>query len=218
MKEPKNLQFDLILLRDHDDEIWFHKLRACSLADSARQQSSPTMNKLRRTMFIVATFVLAACFGITVLHSQPLREGGSSVLGVFVGSTPCDELPRQFLGIPTNSPCERITWQLTLLTQQNTRLPATYKLVSTYGIQAQSAPGFVEGGTTVEVQGTWAIVKGTKSSPDAVVYALNADKPQRSMSFVKVGDQLLHLLNRDKGLMIGNASWSYTLNKKGMNN
>jgi hypothetical protein len=143
------------------------------------------------------------------------RESGSSVLGVFVGSTPCDELPRQFLGIPANSPCERITWQLTLLTHQDTRLPITYKLASTYGMQAQSAPGFVGGGTTVELQGTCATVKGTKANPDAMVYQLNADKPQRSVSFVKVGDDLLHLLNREKSLMIGSASWSYTLNRKG---
>ena len=136
----------------------------------------------------------------------------------FVGSTPCDDLPRQFLGIPTNSPCERIAWQLTLLTNQDTRLPTTWKLVSTYGMQAHNAPGFVGGGTTVELQGTWAIVKGTKSNPDAVVYDLNADKPQKSMSFVKVGEQLLHFLNRDKSLLIGNASWSYTLNRKGMDN
>ncbi len=136
----------------------------------------------------------------------------------FVGSTPCDDLPRQFLGIPANSPCERITWQLTLLTNQNSRLPITWKLVSTYGMQAQNAPGFVGGGTTVELQGTWAIVKGTKSNPEAVVYDLNADKPQKSMSFVKVGEHLLHLLNRDKSLLIGNASWSYTLNRKRMDN
>jgi hypothetical protein len=136
----------------------------------------------------------------------------------FVGTTPCDNLPRQLLGIPANSPCERITWQLTLLTNQNSRLPTTWKLVSTYGMQAHNAPGFVGGGTTVELQGTWAIVKGTKSNPDAVVYDLNADKPQKSLSFVKVGEHLLHLLNRDKGLLIGNASWSYTLNKKGMDN
>ena len=147
-----------------------------------------------------------------------IRASGSSVPGVFVGSTPCDDLPRQFLGIPANSPCDRISWQLTLLTDQNTNLPTTYKLVSTYGMQAHSAPGFMEGGTTVELQGTWAIVKGTKSNPDAVVYDLNADKPRSSMSFVKVGDHHLHLLNRDKGLLIGNASWSYTLNRKRMDN
>ena len=152
---------------------------------------------------------------ITVEPPVTLDSGTSPE---FIGSTPCDDLPRQFLGIPTNSPCERITWQLTLLTNQNTRLPTTYKLVIIYGMQTQSAPGFVGGGTTVALQGIWAIVKGTESNPDAVVYDLNADKPRRSMSFVKVGDHLLHLLNRDKGLMIGNASWSYTLNRKGMDN
>lgn len=136
----------------------------------------------------------------------------------FVGSTPCDDLPRQFLGIPAQSPCERITWQLTLLTDQDTSLPTIYKLVSTYGMQAQSAPGFVAGGTTTEIQGTWTIVKGTKSNPDAVVYDLNAEQPRSSMSLVKVGDHLLHLLNPDKGLMIGNAAWSYTLNRKGRDN
>lgn len=147
-----------------------------------------------------------------------IRAGNSSVPEVFVGSTPCDDLPRQFLGIPAHSPCERITWQLTLLTDQDTFLPTIYKLVSTYGMQAQSAPGFVAGGTTTEMQGIWAIVKGTKSNPEAVVYKLHAQEPRSPLFIVKVGDHLLHLLNPDKSLMLGNPAWSYSLNSKGREN
>jgi hypothetical protein len=45
-----------------------------------------------------------------------------------------------------------------------------------------------------------------------VVYRINADQPQRSLSFVKVGENLLHLLNPDGSLMVGHGGWSYTLN------
>ena len=51
------------------------------------------------------------------------------------------------------------------------------------------------------------------AKPDRVVYRLTADKSQRSLSFVKIGDNLLHLLNPDGSLMVGNGGWSYTLNR-----
>jgi hypothetical protein len=36
------------------------------------------------------------------------------------------------------------------------------------------------------------------------------------VSLVKVGENLLHFLNPDKNLMIGNAGWNYTLSRKGV--
>ena len=137
------------------------------------------------------------------------------IVAEFVGSTPCDTGPRSFLtGAATNDTCVKITWHLTLSTNENAL--ATYKLVATYGMQAQSQPGFVNEGTTVQLEGTWQIIKGAKSNPDAAVYEIQAEKPRRSLSFIKMGDNLLHLLNDDKSLMVGNDLWSYTLNRKGV--
>lgn len=136
-----------------------------------------------------------------------IASAGNSVAGEFVGSTPGDALAREFLGgLATNAPCHYIRWQITLLTNQN-----TYRVVARYGIPARNNPNQSEDGPSVSSQGTWEIVKSAK--PDAVVYRLTAEKSQRSLSFVKVGDNLLQVLNPDGSLMIGNGGWSYTLNR-----
>ena len=146
----------------------------------------------------------------------PAVPAGSSTLGVFVGTSPCADIARPLLKIPPGANCDQIKWNLTLYHDPNTLTPTTYKLNSEYGFYVDNRT-YVTKGTNVG-EGKWAIVRGTKTDPHAIVYQLDPDKPQIAISFVKVGDHLLHLLNRDKGLMIGNASWSYTLNRKGMDN
>src|SRR5688572_10345199 len=59
---------------------------------------------------------------------------GSSILGVFEGSTPCDSIPRPLPQIPANTGCEQMTWKLTLYHATNTRTPTTFKLESAYGL------------------------------------------------------------------------------------
>ncbi len=131
---------------------------------------------------------------------------------LFVGSTPCDASPRQFVGVPAGAQCERITWQLTL--SDPTTATAGYSLIAVYGMQAQSAPGFVDGGTRLQLQGTWLIVKGRRSDPNAVVYRIAAGQPERTLDFLLLDDNLLHPLGENGALMVGNASWSYTLSRQ----
>lgn len=141
-----------------------------------------------------------------------MASAQNSVAAEFVGSTLGDALPREFLGgIATNAPCHNIIWHITLFTNQSTGLPTTYNLVARYRVPTRANPNQSEEGPRVTSHGTWEILKGAKS--DAVVYRLNAEKPQRSLSFVKVGEHLLHLLNPNRSLAIGNGGWSYTLNR-----
>jgi len=149
-----------------------------------------------------------ACSQTTVSETDE-----SSVVGIFVASTPCGEIARPLHQIPAEADCERIQWKLILYQDPNTLAPTTYQLNSTYGLTEQGAPGFMRGGTQVEIQGKWILVKGTNTNPEAVVYQLDPDDPQISLSFLKVDDNLLHLLYRDERLMIGNAAWSYTLSR-----
>jgi hypothetical protein len=144
-----------------------------------------------------------------------MASGRDSVAAEFVGTSPCDLLPREFAGgFAATEPCHCITWQLTLFTNRNDGLPGSYKLVANYGLPGKNDANQVEDGPQVEQQGTWKIVKGTKANPDAVVYQMTADKGAKSVSLVKVGEHLLHFLNPDKSLMVGNAGWNYTLSKK----
>ena len=72
---------------------------------------------------------------------------------------------------------------------------------------------YSEPGIKSEAEGRWAIVRGTKTNPDAIVYQLNPDKPGMELSFLKLSDNLLHIVDQNEKLMIGNEFFSYTLNR-----
>jgi len=132
----------------------------------------------------------------------------------FIGSTPGGVLAREFLGgLPTNAECHNITWRITLPTSPGTGRITTYGLIAQYRVPTRENPNRSEDGPKVTSRGTWEIIKGAKSRTDAVVYRLISEKSQRSLSFVKVGENLLHLLDPNGTLMVGNGGWSYTLNR-----
>jgi len=104
-------------------------------------------------------------------------------------------------------------WKIFLYQDATTESPTTYTLESTYGPSQANSLGPAGGGTPIEMKGKWSIVKGTKSDPDADVYQLHSEDSRVAVSFVKMSNDILHILNRDKTLMLGNAAWSYTLNR-----
>jgi hypothetical protein len=73
--------------------------------------------------------------------------------------------------------------------------------------------GFFQGGTKTETTGRWRTTVGRRTDPRATVYQLEATDPRRSLSLVKIDENLLHPLTYDGRLMVGNDSWSYTLNR-----
>jgi hypothetical protein len=160
---------------------------------------------------LVATVV--ACFTINNSCSQTTSPDTSTVLAVFAASTPCSEGTRPLPAIPANAACEFIHWNLTLYQNPKTFIPTSFKLTYVFGLAQQGTPGFINGGTREEMQGKWSNVKGTASNPDAIVYRLTDDKTGKTISFLKLNDNLLHLLDTDRRLMIGSAAFSYTLNR-----
>ena len=136
-----------------------------------------------------------------------------SAFGFFVGSSPCGNVIRPLLKIPLTEECEFSKWKLTLYQDPATLAPTTFKLICQYGVSQPNTSGFIGGGTSIETEGKWIIVKGSKTNPEAVVYQLNPDKPEISLSFVKMDENVIHLLYSDKSLMIGNSGYSYTFNK-----
>jgi hypothetical protein len=132
----------------------------------------------------------------------------------FVGSTLGDALPREFLGgLATNAPCHCITWHITLSANDKAAVSGMYNLTALYQVPTRSNTNRSEPGPKVAAKGTWEILKGTTSRPEVVIYRFTSEKSQRSLSFLKVSEDLLHLLNSDGSLMVGNGGWSYTLNR-----
>jgi hypothetical protein len=162
---------------------------------------------------IIFTAILLLAM-VTNSCSQKSNNEDLSVIGVFVASTPCSEYTKPVPGIALNADCEWIKWNLTLYQNTFDKTPATYKLHCVYGLPKQGTTGFIAGGKELEIEGRWTIVKGTAANPNAVVYQLHDEKTNNTISFIKLSNNLLHLLDVDKRLMIGSAAWIYTLNRK----
>jgi hypothetical protein len=104
-------------------------------------------------------------------------------------------------------------WKIVLYQDSVTGTPTTYTLESAYGTPQPNTPGLAGGGTPIVMEGRWEILKGTKMNSVAEVYQLSSEDSQPAVSFVKMSDDILHVLNSDQTLMVGNAAWSYTLNR-----
>ncbi len=150
-------------------------------------------------------------FIVTNCCSQENVRRSSSVVGVFLGSTPCSQGTRPAPGISVNTDCELIKWNLTLFQDESKKTPTTYKLHYVYGLPKQGTTGLIGGGKKVDMEGKWTIIKNSAPNSNSIIYRLNDDKTNKTISFLKLNDHLLHLLDSDGHLMIGSAAWSYTL-------
>jgi hypothetical protein len=157
--------------------------------------------------------VMACTIGISPIPTPSPVQASSPVRGVFEGLTPCSHLTRPLPQIPADTNCEQMIWKFVLYQDPDTGTPMTYTLNSAYGVPQQGTNELAGGGTPIAMQGQWAILTGIQRDPSAVVYQLNPDNPQTAVSFLKMSDDVLHVLHSDQTLMVGNGAWSYTLNR-----
>ncbi len=116
---------------------------------------------------------------------------------VFIGSTPADALVRSFLQIPLTDSIDFIRWKVSLQDDQ-------YSLQCNYGIGKNNTNGFINGGT-------WVKLNGKLEKEKNYYHLKNGD---RTLQILELNSNLLHLLNKDKSLLVGNGGWSYMLNSK----
>jgi len=131
-----------------------------------------------------------------------------SVFGVFVGSSPFGETMKSLLQIPPAARADLMQWNLTLYQDARTLAPTTYKLHCEFGPAVPGLPGLGATRTAVDREGSWRKGTGIKSNPEAVVYDLNG-----TVSLFKLTPDIVHVLDRDRSLMIGTSGWSYTLQR-----
>lgn len=153
--------------------------------------------------FLFAVLPLFFATANVVAQDSPLS-------GVYVASTPCSQGTRPLPGMLAKTDCELMQWTLTLHRQSSA--PAGFTLHCVYGMSQQGTTGFTGGGEKMDMEGTWAI-KLTRSAPHLPIVELVDRKTNKTISFLKLSDDLLHLLDSDQRLMIGNAAWSYTLSR-----
>lgn len=164
------------------------------------------------------SFACLVTLVICVQTADDERAAESSVL--FAGTTPCSNIIRPLHNIAKEPDCQlndchciMVEWRLTLYSDAVSGKPTTYKLAGTNRFTVKETNMYSEPGTKSERSGNWRITKGTKTNPNAFVYQLNTDNPAIAVRFIRLSDNLLHILDADDRLLIGNEFFSYTLNK-----
>ena len=134
------------------------------------------------------------------LFLMMIESIGQNAAGVYVGTSPCDKGPRPFIGITTTENCDRIMWELTLSA-------TTFSLNAGHGYHIDNRT-FKKTGTKT-IAGTWTSTSHKNSKQ--VIQLVSGNK---TIQFLRMDGNILHLLNNDKSLMIGDGGQSYTLSRK----
>lgn len=167
-----------------------------------------------RTSFLVCTS------GALTLQSQPSVIGPPATM--FEGSSPCGARVREELAIPGDANCELVRWQLFLIGERQLQVtgasapaptmagPLPYTLRVEYGPIAQGVPGLAQGARALARSGAWTREEDAGAMARAAILKLDYGVALR-----QIDANVLHLLDEDGSLMVGDGGWSYTLNRAG---
>jgi hypothetical protein len=134
---------------------------------------------------------------LTILSDLPLDTARQII---FDGRTPCLDFAKEN-NLTVASDCFKLKWKLILNKDPKTLLPTVYTLHRTNSRENL-------------ITGKWRILKGTSSNPGAVIYQLDPDKPDRSISLLLGDENVAFFIHKDNNLFTGNENFSYTLNKR----
>ena len=123
---------------------------------------------------------------------------GKHVYGVFAGRTACQEFMKE-LNLDANPYCIKRKMKIILYKDSATGKPTTYE---TKGMGKWSG------------KGNWFILQGTLTDPRATVFQVKLDA-NTSLFLLKGDDNVLFILDKNRNFLIGNAKFSYTLNRAG---
>ena len=137
----------------------------------------------------------------------------SSIYGIFTGTTPCGPMIRPLHNVSPQADCALLEWKLILYQDPVTKEPTTYRLTSVNKYIIKATNQHSEPGIKTEAVGKWSIVKGIPSRPASVVYSLDQPRAGHPIHFVKLSEHLIHLLDDDGRLAVGNPFWNYTLSR-----
>lgn len=160
-------------------------------------------------------FILSACLSWSLIQSArgqtaaadnkvsesvTFREmpKGPAVYGIFEGRSPCWISRR--MNADMAGDCDHLKWQLILFRNIVTLKPATFLLTTE---MFDGKP----------LKGKWAIIRGTKNDPKAVVFALNYGQPGQVLYLYKGDENVLFILDEKRELLTGDQDFSYTLNR-----
>jgi copper homeostasis protein (lipoprotein) len=112
----------------------------------------------------------------------------SSLIGTYAGVLPCAD-------------CAGILTELRLYAEQPSGRSAHYELTETY-------LGSREGDRSIGTTGRWTTVRGSATDKDATVIQIDLGRIDALLNFLRIGDDELRLLDRNRREIISRARWS----------
>ena len=160
-------------------------------------------------LIVVMVALVAGAIAFTVSAAPAGQSSSTASPSVeFVGTTPCDEPVRAFVGgIEPGAACHAVTWRLTL--NESASGGGKFSLDAKYGVPPPGNPNQMVDGPRVSRQGP--ILKAT---PEAYTLLPSASASARQLRLTRISNDLLHLQASSGALMVGNGGWSYTLNRR----
>lgn len=131
-----------------------------------------------------------------------LRDTASQL--VFTGRTPSADIA-QLCQLTLAAGAFKLKWKITLHKDPVTHEPTFYQMRR---IDRRAT----------EMQGKWTILRGTPDNPEAVIYQLDLEQPDKSIYLWAGSEALLFFMDKEGHLLTGNGDFSYTLNKAGGTN
>jgi hypothetical protein len=134
-------------------------------------------------------------------------SGNLSINGAdfnLVGSTPGDSAIKKMLGIKPDAVIDFIRWELQFKADQR------FKLAIQYGENQPNTLGFKQGGTEQMIEGKYQ-VSSTENWKE--LYTLKNSEGKVLLNMVAINANIFHVLDDQNQLLVGNAGWSYTLNR-----
>ena len=129
---------------------------------------------------------------------EPVVSVRDTDAGVFDGRSPCLALAA-LLDARVESNCQKLKWRLTLHRDPATNMPGRYSLEGTlYRDRPRT--------------GRWSIARRS-SEPRTVVIRLDSDGGRSFLSLMKADDNILLFLDDSDRPLVGNAEFSFTLNR-----
>lgn len=129
---------------------------------------------------------------LLVLFAFSFAEASANT---YTGSTPAGAVVRTFLGISLQDSIDFIRWQITL---DN----SSYTLDCNYGIGKPNTNGFIDGGKNIKLSGN---IRKKE-------YYYLLQNGNKILKIASINNNLLHFLDTNNTLVVGNGGWSYTLN------
>jgi hypothetical protein len=170
---------------------------------------------MKQTYYKIRYYLLLACSIFVCIISFGISSFGASPKNLadinLVASTPADEQIRFQLNIPLDTKVDFIRWNLFLSNAKAEQ--GTFELGIQFGESQPNTLGFVNGGQKKTIEGVYSINQ-YHGTVNGEIYHLKSSGLPVEMLIIKLTDNIFHLLNPQKQLMIGNGGWSYTLNRK----